>query len=104
MDRVNEKSTSYLTVSFLDKDGAAATPASVSYRIDCLTTGAAIRGDTSASAASAVTITLTPDDNTLQAQTNASERRRVTVTGTYGASDAVREQFDYEVLNLGVVT
>lgn len=104
MDRVAEKSTAYLTVSWLDRNGAAAAPASVSYRIDNPSSGAAVRADTSASAGTTTLITLTPADNTLAAQTVAREARRVTVTGTYGADDAVRTQFDYEVVNLGLVT
>ena len=104
MDRVNEGSTAYLTVSFLDKNGTASAPSSVSYRIDCLTSGAAIKGDTSVTAGASVEITLSAADNALQSQTRARERRRVTVTGTYGASDAVRDQYDYDVVNLRAVT
>lgn len=101
MDRVNEGTTAYLTVSFLDKAGAASAPSAVSYRIDCLTSGAQIKDDTSASASASVEITLSAADNALQSQARARERRRVTVTGTYGAADAVVDQYDYEIVNLG---
>lgn len=103
MQRVNEGTTAYLTVSFLDKAGSASAPSAVSYRIDCLTSGAAIKGATSVSAASSVEITLSAVDNALQAQTNPRERRRVTVTGTYGATDAVIDQYDYDVVNLRAI-
>ena len=46
MKRVNEKSTAYLTVTFRDKAGAAQAPASAKYRIDDVTTGQLVRGDT----------------------------------------------------------
>ena len=46
MERVNEQSTAYLTVSFRDKAGALATPAAISYRVDDEATRTQIRGDT----------------------------------------------------------
>lgn len=97
---VNEKSSSYLTVAFFDKTGAAAIPASVTYRLDCLTTGAAILADTVLSPAASIEIAITPTQNAILADGNTTETKRVTVKATYGASDAINAQYDYLVANL----
>lgn len=103
MDTVNEKSTSYLTVAFKDKTGAASAPASVLYRIDCLTTGAVIKADSSLSPAASIEITLTATENSMQLTGNVLETRRVTVKATYGAGDTMNEQYDYQIRNLSGV-
>ena len=46
MERVNEKSTAYLAVTFRDKAGTAQAPVTASYRIDDVTTGQQVRDDT----------------------------------------------------------
>ena len=101
---VPEKTTAYLTVSFLDKAGAPAIPASVTYRIDCLTTNTAILADTALTPAASIEITLTPAQNAIINQANALEAKRVTVKATYGASDALNDEYDYLVKNLSGVT
>ena len=104
MERVNEKSTAYLTVTFRDKAGAAQAPASAKYRIDDVTTGQPVRGDTDISSpGSTVELTLTVDDNALKNPIVAAEQRRVTVTAEYGSGDAVRSEYIYEVFNLAGV-
>ena len=103
MDVINEGTTGYLTVTFLDKDGVAVAPASVSYRIDCLTTGTAVVGATSVTPGTSVEIQLTAANNAILGNL-PRERRRVTVTGTYSGSQAVTHQYDYEVRNLSAVT
>lgn len=100
MDIVNEGSTAYLTVTFLDKAGAQAAPTSISYRIDCLTNAQEVKDDTAVVAGASVEITLTPADNAIIAAANSQERRLVTVTATYGASDAVKADYEYRVRNL----
>jgi len=104
MTRVNERSASVWSFSFLDPTGALATPTSVTYRIDCLTSGAAILALTGvASPASSIDVPVSSDLNAIQNQGNAIERRRVTVNAVYNAGDEVHEQFDYEVVNLNFV-
>lgn len=101
MERVNEKSTAYLSITFRDKAGAAQAPAAAKYRIDDVVTGQPVRAETEiASPGSTVELTLTVDDNTLKNPIAATEQRRVTVTGEYGAGDAVRAEYIYEVVNL----
>lgn len=104
IDTVNERSTSYLVVTFKNKDGVAISPASVSYRIDCLTTNTQVRGDTSIVASGTVEIVLSPTDNAMVLPGNIVERRRVTVTGIYNAGDEITEEYVYELKNLfGVI-
>jgi hypothetical protein len=97
---VNEDSTAYLTVTFLDKDGTAAVPSSASYRIDCLTNASEVKDDTVLTPASSIEITLSAADNAIITQTNAIERRLVTVFATYGASDGVKDEYEYNVQNM----
>jgi len=101
---VPEKTTAYLTVSFLDKAGAAAIPSAVTYRIDCLTTNTAILADTALTPASSIEITLTPAQNAIINQSDALETKRVTVKASYGASDGLNDEYDYLVKNLSGVT
>jgi len=102
MDTVNEGTTAYLEVAFLDKAGAAALPTGVTYRIDCLSTGTAVKASTSVTPATSVEITLSALDNAIIGNAPA-ERRRVTVEATYGVADAVRSQYDYLVRNLSAI-
>lgn len=99
-ETINEGSTGYLTVDFKDKDGTLEAPTSISYRIDCLTNGQEVKTDTSVTPASSVEIELTKTDNAIINQNNNSERRLVTVTGTYSADDAIVEEFEYNVKNM----
>lgn len=103
MDIINEGTTGYLTVEFYDKTGTLAAPSAVTYRIDCLTTGTEVVDDTSVTAASSVEIQLTAANNAILGG-RPRERRRVTVTGTYAGSQAVRHEYDYEVRNLSAVS
>ena len=105
MERVNEKSTAYLSVTFRDKAGAAQAPASAKYRIDDVATGQSVRSDTDLdSPGSTVELTLTVDDNALKNPIAATEQRRVTVVAEYGNGDAVRSEYIYEVINLAGVS
>ena len=104
LQTVNEGSTSKLTVDFLDYDGVAEMPTDVTYRIDCLTTGTAIKGETAVLPAAQVEIIVVASENDIQDQSNARERRLVTVTAIYGADDEVNEEYVYIVKNLRQVT
>lgn len=96
----NERSAAWLTVSFKDKDRVLATPVSVTYRVDCITTGTVIRAITALTPASSIEIALTPDDNRIIADANQRELRRVTVKAVYGSGDEIVDQYDYAVDNL----
>ena len=100
IDIINEDTTAYLTVSFTDKDGNAAVPSSASYRIDCLTTGQEVKDDTALTPASSIEITLSAADNAIITQTNAIERRLVTVWATYAGSEGVKDEYEYNLQNM----
>lgn len=104
MPQVNEQSTAYLSVSFLDKGGATQAPSAIVYRVDDEGTRTQIRGDTAVTPAATVEIALTPTDNAMLSPSLAVERHVVTVIGRYGDDDQVTAQFVYEVLNLQAVT
>jgi hypothetical protein len=98
---MRERSTAYLTVTFKDKNGAAAIPSSIVYRVDCATTGEALRAETAIVPASQVEITVNADENAIRNEANKTEVRCVTVVATYGDStDRVSDSFEYKVENL----
>ena len=103
-DIVNEKSTSYVTVSPKNKDGDSETPSTLVYQIDCITTGTPMLAETSLTPGTSVEITITPTQNAINDQSNSNEGRKVTVTAGYGANDQVIEVFNYRVKNLYAVT
>jgi hypothetical protein len=100
---VNEGSTAYLTVTFLDKDGNAEAPTSVTWEVHDVPGGEELQGATAIAAASEIEITLPPAVNAILDDDKEWEQRRVTVKASYGASDAVNSTFDYRVLNLSAV-
>lgn len=104
LEVVNEGSSAYLTATFKDKDGQQVAPSAVTYRIDCLTSGTEIKGDTAITPAPSVEIHLTATDNAIQGQENEKELRLVTVKATYGTDDAVNASYPYYVRNLKKVT
>lgn len=103
---VNEGSSSYLTVEFINKHGVAEVPISVSYKVDCRETLAVMKAPTTVSPATSVEIMLGPAVNAINDTTNQTEHRVVTVTATYAvdgenvATDAVVDEYEYEVVNL----
>ncbi len=102
---VNERSTAYLTVSCYAQHNQLAVPGALSYRVDCLTTGANLRAWTVLDVAAVVEIQLTGEDNTIVADANHRERRCVTVVAAFGPGDGdhVYAQRVYQVRNLQFV-
>jgi len=99
MNSVVAGSTSYLTVNFFDEDGNPAAPSTLSYKVDNLDTGDAIRASTSLTPATSVEITLTASlDNVAPVSPNAYDTRRVTVTAVYPSAQTV-QYFDYVVID-----
>jgi hypothetical protein len=103
LPKINEGSTAWLEVAFLDRDGLPETPVGVTYRIDCLTNDSEVTADSSLSPGSSVEVVLSAADNQMIDETKETEHRRVTVTATYGAGQAHIERFDYLVQNLRAV-
>lgn len=104
MYQLNERSTGYLTVTFLDKDGLPAAPASLSYRIDDLMSGTEIRGETTIGSGASVEIVLSPSDNLIVNAARPEENRIVTISASYGVDDEINDEYEYQVLNLRFLT
>lgn len=101
LETFNEGSTGYITLYFYDGDDVPAAPDSFQYRIDCETTGAAIRAWTTVNApGNTYRLTLTAADTAIQNAGNDTEQRRITVSASYGASDKLNDEVFYAVKNL----
>ncbi len=84
MDRVNEHSTWFTTVSFTDENGDPVVPTSASYRVDDVGTGAQVRDDTDIPSPEAETeIMWAPSDTAILDESHPYETRRMTVSWTY---------------------
>ena len=104
MEKVNEKSTAYLTVTFYDRDDQPAQPASATYEIHDLDTGTEIRTLEGLSPTDGVVdITLNKTDNSLVDDENAKEVRVVSIHAVYGADDELHDEYTYEVIGLDQV-
>ena len=96
---VNENSTCWLNLQFYGRDNQLVAPSSLTYQVDCLTTGTSMKASTVLTPATNVEIELTTAINAINSQTNAYERRRVLVT-----TDKDTQRYTYRVRNLGGVT
>lgn len=103
MTEINEKTTSYLPVTFADASGAPVTPSTVVYRVDCGTTGQQVRDWT---ALTDDEIELTVADNSLRDDANWQEQRVVTCQANYGPGGAqqITSQYTYVLRNLRFLT
>jgi len=105
LENVNDGSTCWLTITFLDQDGVAASPSSATYRIDDPDTGVEIVDDTAITPISSeVELEISPESNTVRSESNVRERRRVTVKATFGSGDKFNKTYTYNVVNLTAVT
>ncbi len=100
VDVVNEGTSKKLAIDFFDEAGLPVAPATLTYRIDCVTSGTVIRVDTSVTPAASAIINITPADTRVVSAANRSERRRVTVVAGFGAGDALTSEYEYHVKNL----
>ena len=104
MDFVNERTTANVTVAFQDANGAPATPASVTYSTQCVTTGVPIKNNQNVvGPASTITIVLDALDNAIQNQANPQEIKRLTVRAVYNTNDECNSEYVYAVNNLAGV-
>jgi hypothetical protein len=100
-DTVNEKSSSYITASFLDRTGAVAQPDAAKYKLHDTLSGCQIRGATSVCPTlGVVTITFNAGDNTMINSALEKETRQVTLSGSYGSNEELHGEFFYDVFNL----
>lgn len=96
---IKEGSVSYVGFSFTDRNGLAAAPDALQYRIDCLTSQTEILDWTTITAAQEGEIAITANQNRVINQLNPEELRQVTVKAT-GADGPVLETVTYRVQNL----
>lgn len=94
--KVDEGTSFTATANFRLAD-AATTPTTARYRVDCATTGKAIRAWTDLTPASSIDITLTPDDNQIVSNTRHSERRQLTVETNTDLDTQTRERVFWSV-------
>lgn len=80
--------------------GAASTPTSLKYRIDCLTTGREVADWTSAAASSSASISITGTHNAILSDANDYEIKQLTVMADDGLSTQHRESRRWRVENL----
>lgn len=100
MESVDQNSTAYLTVSLYDKDDALAVPVSVVYKILDRITGQSVRTETVLTPASSIEIVLRPADNKILNSTRSKEFRVVIITATYGSTDKLNGEYEYQVNRL----
>lgn len=103
-DHIREGSQHTVAVSFKDRSTAAlVVPTNIRYRIDDLTTGAAVLDWTAVSADDEITITITATQNALQWQGRDSVRE-LTVAADYGLSTQFIDSVRFTLENLQGVT
>ena len=101
LSEVNENTSAFMTIVPKDTAGDAVTPTSMSYRIDCETTGTAIKAETSLTPGTSVAVTVTPTENRIITAANVEEIRVMTVECVYSSgTDEIQEQFRWRVKNL----
>lgn len=99
--RVKEGSAFPLPVYLrLRSTAAAATPTTIHYRIDCLTTGREVADWTSVSAASSFTLSVTGTHNAILNDSNSRETKQVTVMADRELATQYRDTVEYTVENL----
>lgn len=105
MANVNEESTAYLTVKFYDKVNSLAVPASATWEVHDLESGAVLLASTAIlPIANTVELTLTPVINTMVDSSHSEETRRVTVKAIFGASDGCNDEYDYNIVGKEWIT
>lgn len=108
LNEVNERSTYFITVSFLDEDGDPVTPNAATYRLDNLTRPKTniIPATAFPSLSTSVDIVISSDHNQIYNNRNSYELRELTVEFDYdGSTKHGTAKYSYNVLNLyGVVT
>lgn len=105
LDRVNERSTSIVTLTFRDENGAAVTPGAASYRIDDVASGTEILDDTAFTPSSDIhQLTISDTQNRILTAANVREERLVTISITYGTGRKLNQEYRYYVMNLTKIT
>ena len=102
---VQEGSTSWVTVTFYDRDGVAQVPVTADYRIDDRTSDTEILDWTPLTPGSSIEIVITAAQNAFLDQNNEEEVREVSVRATTGPGGAysLNGSTFYKIANLRYV-
>jgi len=106
LDEVNERTTSFVTVSFFDENDAPVTPSAATYRIDRPAKKIAVLGVTAISPlGTTAELEIASAENRIYQQRNPSEIAEVTVEWDYGSPlKHGTAKYRYRIINLyGVV-
>lgn len=96
---ISEGDSYPLSVSFVDTDGVAGAPATVSYRVDCLTTGQEVVDWTSVAPAASVNITVSTVQNKIINDANRRELKRVLIKSVDSGGNTLSDAYRYWVMN-----
>lgn len=101
LQTIDQDSTSYLTVTLLDKDDVAAQPTSATYDVADVISSTKIKDGVALSFSSGVVeITLDVDDAKIVDELNNYERRKVTIHAIYSGTDELHAEYEFRVKNL----
>jgi hypothetical protein len=104
VDRVPEGANFTATVNFKDAASATASaPATVHYRIDCLTTNTKVLDWTSVTPGDSVSIVIAGSYSAIVTSTNAEERKQLTVAGDKATASECIDQKIWIVRNDNLV-
>ena len=92
-----DEGTSFTATAIFRTGDAADTPTTARYRIDCASTGKAIRAWTDLTPGTSIDITITPDDNQIVSNTRSKERRQLTVETNTDLDTQTRERIFWSV-------
>jgi hypothetical protein len=103
--RVVEGSSFPITASFFDENFAPVTPASVRYRIDCVSTGTELLGWTEAPVATTLVVSAASTHNRIISTRNLLETKAITVECEFGTPNQFSDEYRWSVRNIpGIFT
>jgi hypothetical protein len=105
METVNERSTSFVTLTFRDESDALVIPSSGTCQIHDAASGTEIRAESPFTpAGSTHDITISDTENRILDATRNVEERIVTVTFTYGTGKKGSGEYRYGLKNLAKIS
>ena len=103
--KVNENRQAFITVRPVDRNGVLYTPTTARYRLDDHKTKQAIIAWTSiVTMSTSMLITIPATSNTILNDSNAREKKVVTVETDFGTATANTEDYEYWLQNLRFVS
>jgi hypothetical protein len=101
MEEVNEKTTSFVMLTFKNEDGVAVTPDSLTYRLDDEASGEELIEDTVVVPSStSYTVTIPSATNTILNDDKKFEIKIFTASFTFSTTKVGTAEYKYKLLNL----